>query len=63
VKVGDPLAQIYANDEDKISGAMAELKKAFVLGMEKIQPPALVLGYVDKNGVELFNETDHRDNL
>lgn len=59
VKEGEVLAHAYTETRSKLEPALRSLESAFVIGDEepKIQP--LLLGMVDRTGVELGHETDN----
>lgn len=54
VKVGEPLATLYANDKKKLEEAKIRLKKAYVIGNEKPARNKHVYAVVTKDGVEMM---------
>lgn len=46
VRKGEALATLYANDAQLIAGAAEELRHAYKLGDQRVEPPVLVLGKV-----------------
>nr|WP_309485125.1 thymidine phosphorylase [Alkalibacter rhizosphaerae] len=65
-RIGDPvakgelLAELYTNDEDKLLEARNLLKDAFVIEKNQKTTSPLLLGKVDRNGVELWDEDHYR---
>ena len=46
VKAGEVLAEVFGNDETKVSAAAAELAKAYTIGKEKTDPPEMIRGMI-----------------
>ena len=43
VKVGEPLATVYINDEEKLDGAVKNTKEAFILSNKKVTKKSVIL--------------------
>lgn len=54
VKVGDPLATLYANDADKLKAAKERFLGAYSIGEKPETLPKHVYGIVTENGTQLF---------
>jgi thymidine phosphorylase len=43
VQQGEPLARIYARDEERMASALEALPACYVIGAEPVEPPRLIL--------------------
>ncbi len=54
VEMGEPIATIYANDEDKKSKAEEIIQKAYKFSSEKVTKSKLIKGIVTKEGINKY---------
>lgn len=54
VEPGEPLAEIHANDPDRLAGAEARLLAAFEVGPDPVAPSPLIYGLVTAAGEERY---------
>jgi len=52
VDKSQPIASLYSNSMEKLDRTQHVIEMAITIGDEAVQPPALVLGIVDRNGYQ-----------